>query len=210
MHIERPPGIERQIAAALESIRAGQGDMHALYTLELIPELAKEPRIKALLLELSTHRWPAMRRSAGRSLALAGFREGLQCLTRCALGTHPVLKQNQREEHDSNLRPLARQYLMPFHQQLHNDLVGLLVEDRKDPRGNFHVVVLSAVPALLSAPRLEPLLASRDERSQAAAALVLGRIGKQEARPVLEREIARKRYLEPALLALSHIPDART
>lgn len=210
MHIGTPPGIERLIAAALCAIRAGgDWDMHALYTLELIPELVHEPAVKGSLLQLVVHPWPAVRLSVGRSLALAGYREGLLCLTRCALATHPVLKRSQRGEQDSNIRTLAKQYLIPFAPMLDDDLVGLIVEDLKDPRGNSHFDILSAVPAERSSAKLEAFLASRDERLRAVAAFVLGRLGRQDVRPALEREIGKQRHIELALLALSHIPDAR-
>jgi len=210
MHIEKPLGLERQIAATLAAIRAGENfDMHALYTLELIPEMVHEPAVKGSLLQLVPHPWPAVRLSVGRSLALAGYREGLQSLTWCALATHPVLKHSQRAEQDSNLRTLSKQYLIPFAPMLDDELVGLIVEDLKDLRGNSHFDILSAVPAERSSTKLEALLASRDERLQAAAAFVLGRLGRQDVRPVLEREIGKKRHIELALLALSHIPDAR-
>jgi len=210
MHIERPPGLERQIAATLTAIAAGgKFQMHALYTLELIPELAHEPSIKHALLELVSHSWPGVRRSVGLTLAKAGYREGLQCLTWCALATHPVLKQSQRDEQDSNVRILSKHYLLPFAPMLDDELVGLMVEDLKDPRGNHHFDVLSAVPHQLAWARLQPLLASSDERLQAAAAFVLGRQGKEDVRPILEREVDGKRHIELALLALSHIPDSR-
>jgi hypothetical protein len=161
------------------------------------------------MLQLVTHQYPGVRLSVGRSLAQAGYREGLLCLTWCALATHPVLKQGQGEEQDSNVRALSKQYLMPFAPALDDELVALLFEDLKDPRGNRHFDVLAAVPAELSSAKLEPFLASRDERLQAAAAFVLGRQGRQDVRQILEREIGKKQHIELALLALSHIPDAR-
>jgi hypothetical protein len=98
---------------------------------------------------------------------------------------------------------------MPFAPALDDELVALLVEDLKDPRGNRQFDVLAAVPAELSCAKLEPLLASRDERLQATAAFVLGRHGRQDVRQILEREIGEKRHVELALLAPTHIPDAR-
>ena len=210
MHIEKPPGLERQIGATLAAIRAGKDfEMHALYTLELIPELVHEPTIKDSLLQLVSHPWPGVRRSVGRSLAKAGYREGLQCLTWCALATHPVLKHSQREEQDSNTRTLSKQYLMPFAPSLDDELVALVVEDLKEPRGNCQFDVLAAAPSQLTFVKLEPLLKSRDERLQAAAAFVLGRHGRHDVRPILELEIDKKRHIELALLALSHIPNSR-
>lgn len=187
-------------------MQAGQGaDMHALYTLELLPELALDPGIKPGLLELRTHQWPAVRRSVGRSLALAGCREGLECLTWCVLAVHPVTRRSQREEADSNMRVLSKQYLMPFAGLLDEELVGMIVGDLCDANGNRHVDLLSAAPAALVSHRLEPLLESRDRRLRADAAFVLGRRGRQDVGPLLEEDLRKARNVELALLAISHI-----
>ncbi len=210
MFINKPPALENQIGAALSAMLAGEKfDMNALYTLELLTDLVHEPRIKGLLLRLVAHPMPAVRRSVGRSLAQAGYGEGLQCLTWCALGTHPVLKHSQRAEKDSNARTVSKQHLFPFVRMLDNELIQMLVDDLADPRGNHHIDLLSAVPLELTSAKLEPLLSSKDARLQAAAAFVLGRNGREDVRPILENEISKGRNIELALLALSHIPNAR-
>lgn len=210
MFINRPPGIENQIGAVLSALLKGERfDMNALYTLELLTDLVHEPRIKGLLLRLVAHPMPAVRRSVGRSLARAGYGEGLQCLTWCALGTHPVLKHSQRADKDSNARTVSKQYLFPFARLLDDELIQALVDDLAEPRGNHHVDLLSAAPVERVSGKVEPLLRSKDERLRAAAAVVLGRNGRDDVRPVLEKEISEGRNIELALAALSHIPNAR-
>src|SRR5882724_10262552 len=163
MFINKPPVLEKQIGAALSAMLAGEKfDMNALYTLELLTEIVREPQIKDMLLRLVAHRLPAVRRSVGRSLAQAGYREGLQCLTWCALGNHPVLKHSQRAENDSNARAVSKQYLFPFVRMLDNELVQMLVDELADPRGNHHVDLLSAALLELTSAKLEPLLRSKD------------------------------------------------
>jgi hypothetical protein len=209
--VNRPPGLEQRIGASLEAMQTAESaDMHALYTLELLPELANEPAIRRRLLELRTHRWPGVRRSVGRSLALAGCREGLECLTWCVLAVHPVTRRSQREEADSNMRVLSKQYLMPFAGLLDEELVGMIVDDLCDASGNRHLDLLAAAPAALVSRGLEPLLESRDRRLRADAAFVLGRRGRQDVVPILEQELREARNVEPALLAISHIRSDAT
>lgn len=172
-------------------------------TLEIFPDLAREPEIRALLVEALEIEPHVNRMLAARILHRSGDPLGILHLTYNSLSAHPLLKAKQDL---ASLWPEA--YLLREAEKLTDECIELLIGDLEQPHAFWHMDILAAVPVEKIAPRMLPLLGEAETLS-AVAAYVLALKGNAGGRAILEALVEKQKLLNLALIALSHIPDYR-
>lgn len=172
-------------------------------TLEIVPEFARDPKIYSLLLDaMATEPW-GYRIIAAKVLLQIGDPLGILHLTYNSLIRHPLLQVEQICSGWTNA------YLLREADKLTDECIELLIGELHLPLGLWHANILSALPAERIVPRMRELLKITDYPA-IAAAYVLAMKGNDEGRPILENLIESQKYIDFALIALSHIPDQNT
>lgn len=208
MKITLPDNLEKQIVKELSLGLSGRSryslDINALNVLlELTPDLAKDGQIHELVKGYLTSPARRYRTLAARILDTIGDDLGLLHLTYDCLRVHPVIGQDQTQ-----VSGWGDTYLFDRIQNATDECIDLLIEDVREPPSYLHADLLSALPSDRIVPRMLPLL-SEPLRISAQAAYVLATHGRDEGRRILEEiaEGVNLRFLELALIGLSHIPD---
>lgn len=170
-------------------------------TLALFPAFADEPKIRTLLRKGLEDPHLANRMQAARMLVWAGDPEGILHLTYNSLSFHPLL----RVKNDLlSLWPEA--YLLREADKLNEVCIDLLIGDLKPPHAFWHMDILAALPAEKIVPRMLTLL--KGEPFQAMlAAYVLAMKANPEGKGLLLGLVEKQKFLNLALVALSHLPD---
>jgi len=170
-------------------------------TLLATPELARNTEIYLFLIEVLNKAPIGFRYYAAGVLCQIGDPLGILHLTYNSLSTHPTLKVRQDQISGWSQAALLRRAA-----DLTDECIELLIAELKAPKGYFQVDVLSAVPSEKIVPRLLPLL-DESEKPAMAAAYVLAIKGLDEGRKILENLLESERYVELAVIGISHIPD---
>lgn len=172
-------------------------------TLEVVPEFARDPKVHSTLLDVLKTEAVGYRFRASKILIQSGDPLGILHLTHNSLIWHPLLKEKQCCSGWTNA------YLLPHIDKLTDECIELLIDELRLPLGLWHANILSALPAEKIVPRMRALL--KDTGYPAfAAAYVLAMKGNDEGRSILEGLIESGKYIDFALIALSHIPDEQT
>ncbi len=171
-----------------------------------VPEFARHPEIYPLLEEiLFDKRWIEDRNFVSMILHDVGDPRGILHLTYNYLTTHPILKIRQDDLHGWHSG-----WIFDRAGSLTEECLELLIEDlKRSSLGYFHADLLSMVTAEKIVPRMLPLLEAEGKAAMAAA-YVLAMKGRDEGRSILEKLAESQKYVELALIALSHIPDDKT
>src|SRR5512135_1161627 len=136
----------------------GEGSFpHAFYfTLEVVPEFARDPKIHALLLDALQTEPLGMRMRASIILLKIGDPLGILNLTYNSLINHPILNIPNMCSGWTNA------YLLHHLDKLTNECIDLLIHELRLPLGLWHANILSALPAAKIVPRMRELLRGAD------------------------------------------------
>jgi hypothetical protein len=215
MMITCPDNIRELVIAALVSEskykkgRIGFNRPQALpalgYLAKVNPALVRDDEIRELVIEYLDCRALGYRNYAAIALHAIDDPLGILGLTHNCLSTHPVTEQYQPSSSGWGDAELIRHA-----QSMTDECVDLLIQDVQHLAGYFHADALSALPAQRIVPKMLPLL-GQPLRIAAQAAYVLAMKSRDEGRATLERlvESMNLRYVELAIIGLSHIPDRR-
>lgn len=178
------------------------GALNILYT---YPELGRHPEIYPLLERaLFDKRWIEDRIYASIILHEIGSPLGILHLTYNSLATHPLLDIRQDDLHGWN-----NGWLIRHAEGLTDECIDLLIKELRQPNGYLHVDILSTLPSEKIVPHMLTLI-DAEEKVAMAAAYVLAIKSRNEGRSILEKLVESQKYVEFALIALSHIPDDKT
>lgn len=170
-------------------------------TLELFPEFARDPKIRAML--VSALETAALRYRIRASIILLRIGDplGILHLTYNSLSTHPLLKVRQDL---ASLWPDA--HLLREADKLTDECIELLIDDLEPPHAFWHMDILAALPAKKIIPRMRTLL-KQEGTAAIVAAYVMAMNHNDEGRAILHELIESQKLLNLALIALSHIPN---
>lgn len=175
------------------------------YLAKVNPALVRDDEIRELVIEYLDCRALGYRNYAAIALHAINDPLGILGLTHNCLSTHPVTEQYQPSSSGWGDAELIRRA-----QSMTDECVDLLIQDVQQPAGYFHADALCALPAERIVAKMLPLL-GQPLRIAAQAAYVLAIKSRDEGRTILEglAESMNLRYIELAIIGLSHIPDRR-
>lgn len=170
------------------------------------PELVYDDEIRELVFEYASCRALGYRDYAALALHAIGDPRGILHLTYNCLGIHPITGQ-----HQPSSSGWGDGYLIRHAQSMTDECIELLIQDILNPPGYLHADALSMLPPERIVNRVLPLL-DQPIRIAAQAAYVLAMKGRSEGRAILEQiaEAMNLRFIELAIIGLSHIPNQRT
>lgn len=173
------------------------------YLATVNPSLVHEEEIRELVIEYLGSHALGYRNFAAMALHAIGDPLGILNLTYNCLGTHPITKQNQPRSSG-----WGDGYLIRRAHCMTDECIDLLLRDMRNPPNYLHADVLSTLPPERIINRVLPLL-DQPLQIAAQAAYVLAMQGRDEGRAVLEQiaEAMNLRYIELAIIGLSHIPN---
>ena len=205
MRISRPSNIRELIVHALASeLPRGNQSLPALeYLCDVDTELGRDDEIRKMVIEYLNCRASGYRDHAARALHAIGDPLGILHLTYNCLSTHPVTGQYRPGTSGwSDISLIQRAASMT------DECIDLLIQDIRNPPGYLHADALSVLPVERIAARMLSLL-DQPDRIAVQAAYVLALKERDEGRTVLERlvETMNLRFLEMAIIGLSHIPN---
>lgn len=198
--------VEEELKIMIRKYPEDHGLNAALSFLLQFPEFAKDPEIYSWVIKVAeTGFCSGYRVLAARILHSLDDPKGLMHLVYAVLAEHPVQKQSQRH---FNVKKYSIAFLLRAGpENITDECLDLIIKDMLDPLGNLQMDVLASLPGERIVPRMLPLLDSQ-ERTAMQAAYVLALKGRDEGRPILKKLIESSRFVELAIIALSHIPDS--
>jgi hypothetical protein len=179
-------------------------------TLELFPEFARNAKVHAMLVKALEEEPQRNRLRAARLLHRGGDPLGMLHLTYNTLSRHPLLGEAQSL---AGLWPEA--HLLREAEQLTDACIDLLIADLAQPHAFWHMDILAAAPEPKIAPRMRALLAEdgagapEPQTATMVAAYVLALQGHADGRAILEALAEDQKFLNLAVVGLSHIPNHR-
>jgi hypothetical protein len=165
------------------------------------PELALDKGLNNRIRSLLSDSTNGIRRTAARALARIDDAEGIKHLTYNALSRHPVLGFDQTGYESWQE---AKSLLVRYADKLDEECASLLLDDAIDPNGNLHLDTLALLPLDIVKKKL---LQTPSERTSTVLNYVLARHSSAECKEFLENLLISKKYIQLALVGLSHIKD---
>lgn len=176
------------------------------YLRSVNPVLVQDNEVRNMVIEALSCCALGYRWYAALALHAIGDPLGIVHLTYNSLSIHPITGQ-----HQPSSSGWGDGYLIQHALSMTDECIELLIQDILNPPGYLHADVLSMLPPERIVNRVLSLL-DQPLRIAAQAAYVLAMKGRSEGRAVLEQiaETMNLRYIELAIIGLSHIPNQRT